>query len=238
MASKQIADERIKLLNDADPRDGAYTLYWIQQSQRTELNHALEFAVQRANENGDRLLVAFVLTENYPEANLRHYRFMLEGLQQVASSLARRKIRFVFRKGNPPDVISKLAKDASEVICDRGYLRHQIKWRQVVAQAIETRVWQVETDAIVPVEVASDKREYAARTIRSQLNQAAERFLHDLDTTAIEKDSTRLSVSGDDLSNVDAVLERMSLDRSVEPVDEFVGGTSKAKVRLRQFIDG
>lgn len=237
MVTQQIDDKRIKLLNETDPRSGKYTLYWMQQSQRTELNHALEFAVQRANANHDRLLVVFALTDDYPEANLRHYCFMLEGLQQVSAALDRRNIKFVLRTGSPPDVVNQLAKNASEVICDRGYLRHQVAWREEVAKSASTRVWQVESDVVVPVETASDKREYAARTIRSQLNKAADNFLEDLDTTAIEKHSTNLSMNGEDLSDVAALLDKLSVDRSVEPVPEFVGGTSRAKAHLRQFIE-
>lgn len=237
MARNMIADQRITTLNDADARDGDYTLYWMQQSQRAELNHALEFAVQRANENDQRLCVAFALTDDYPEANLRHYQFLLEGLQQVAKSLSRRKIKFVLRKGDPPKVIHPFAKDASEVICDRGYLRHQVEWRDEVAKSAGTRVWQVESDVVVPVEVASDKREYAARTIRSKLNDRVDDFLDDLDTNAIEKDSRGLSISGEDLADISAIVESMSLDRSVDASGEFVGGTSKAKAHLRQFIE-
>ena len=237
MATKQISDKRIKLLNESDSRKGDYTLYWMQQSQRTELNHALEFAIQRANKNNNPLLVVFALTDNYPEANVRHYRFMLEGLQQVSAALGRRKIKFVLRIGSPPAVVTDLAEDASEVVCDRGYLRHQVEWRKEVFKSASTRVWQVESDAVVPVETASDKREYAARTIRSQLNKAADNFLEDLDTTAIENDSTILAKNGEGLSDLAALLENLAVDRSVESVAEFVGGTSRAKAHLRQFIE-
>lgn len=237
MATQQIDDARIKCLNEADPRNGDYTLYWMQQSQRAALNHALEFAVQRANANANRLLVVFALTDKYPEANLRHFQFMLEGLQQVSAALDRRKIKFIVRLGNPPAVVNDLAKDASEVVCDRGYLRHQVNWRDEVAESVSARVWQVESDVVVPVAVASEKREYAARTIRSQLNEAAENYLVDLDTTAIDADSTNLPIGGADLSDLDAVLGNMCLDRVVEGSTEFVGGTSKAKAHLRQFIE-
>ena len=237
MATKRIDDTRIKRLNEADTRDGDYTLYWMQQSQRTELNHALEFAVQRANQHQDPLLVVFALTDEYPDANVRHYQFMLEGLQQVSSALARRKIKFLIRLGNPPDVVSELAKNASEVICDHGYLRHQVTWRNEVASSARMRLWQVESDAIVPVERASEKREYAARTIRAQLNEAAEEYLHDLNTTAIEKDAIALPIDGEDISDIGVVLGKLTLDRTVESVSEFVGGTSKAKAHLRQFIE-
>jgi len=64
---------RIQVLNDADVRKKDYVLYWMQQSQRAVHNHALEFAVEQANQQNRMLLVAFGLTNDYPEANLRHY---------------------------------------------------------------------------------------------------------------------------------------------------------------------
>ena len=63
MATRDVREERIRHLNDKDTRDGEYVLYWMQEAQRAELNHALEYAVQKANERGQRLLVAFGLTE-------------------------------------------------------------------------------------------------------------------------------------------------------------------------------
>ena len=55
--------KRIQHLNDVDIEHKQYVLYWMQQSQRVEDNHALEFAIQQANELGQPLLVAFGLMD-------------------------------------------------------------------------------------------------------------------------------------------------------------------------------
>ena len=70
-------------------------------------------------------LVGFGLMDDYPEANARHYRFMLEGLAEVATALERRGIRFVLQRGAPDTVAIALARRALVVVCDRGYLRLQ-----------------------------------------------------------------------------------------------------------------
>ena len=70
-------------------------LYWMQQSQRAVGNHALEYAVDLANELGGPLVVSFGLMEDYPETNLRHYVFMLEGLRETESGA--REARDCFR---------------------------------------------------------------------------------------------------------------------------------------------
>jgi deoxyribodipyrimidine photo-lyase len=63
LATRDVQEERIRHLNDENTRDGEYVLYWMQEAQRAELSHALEYAAQKANERGQRLLVAFGLTE-------------------------------------------------------------------------------------------------------------------------------------------------------------------------------
>ncbi|OJH35907.1 deoxyribodipyrimidine photo-lyase [Cystobacter ferrugineus] len=127
MAITRIEAGRIQRLNTRESSGGDYVLYWMQQSARAEHNPALEFAVQRANEAKLPLLVGFGLMDDYPEANARHYRFLLEGLRDTARALARRRIPFVVQRGRPDAVALKLARRAALVVADRGYLRHQ-KW--------------------------------------------------------------------------------------------------------------
>jgi deoxyribodipyrimidine photo-lyase len=68
MAMRKIQVERVQNLNRADVREGDYVLYWMQSSQRAEQNHALEYAVQRANDLDQSLLVVFGLTDVRPMA--------------------------------------------------------------------------------------------------------------------------------------------------------------------------
>ncbi|NNJ26164.1 deoxyribodipyrimidine photo-lyase [Alienimonas chondri] len=241
MATSLIEPERLRRLTDADPRPGDYVLYWMQNAQRAEHNPALEFAARRANELKRPLLVCFGLTDDYPGANLRHYRFMLEGLAEVETSLKRRGIGFVLRAGEPDRVALDLAKDAAAMIVDRGYLRLQKQWRASVAAKLDgaCEFTQVEGEVVVPVDLASDKREYAARTIRPKIKKHRDKFLVELSTTAVKKDAGGLSVEGDlDLSDVPALCDSLTLDREVGPVSQFFeGGTTAAKTRLRSLLD-
>jgi deoxyribodipyrimidine photo-lyase len=77
---------RIHLLNRNTEQKGAWVLYWMQQSQRAHDNPALEYAIAQANRLDLPVLVVFALTDSYPEANRRHYRFMLEGLAETRRS--------------------------------------------------------------------------------------------------------------------------------------------------------
>jgi deoxyribodipyrimidine photo-lyase len=230
-----IQDERVQDLNDAEPGDGRYVLYWMQQSQRAELNHALEYAIHRANELDLPLLVAFGLMDDYPEASARHYHFMLQGLDDVEKALDERDIPFVLQRGNPAAVALGLADDAALLVCDRGYLRHQRQWRDTVASKAPCPVVQVESDVVVPVELVSDKKEFAARTIRPKITRHLDRFLVGLRANTL-KNTTRPKVTGEDLSDVDALLGRLKVDTSVPPVPLFTGGTTAATKVLAAFL--
>lgn len=237
MATTKVQEQRIQYLNDEDVRDGDYVLYWMQSSQRADDNHALEYAVQRANALDQRLLVVFGLTADYPEANLRHYTFMLEGLKDVEGALKERGIKFVAREGSPDDVALEAGENASEIVTDRGYMRPQREWRERVARGANCRVTQVESDVVVPVELASGKREHAARTLRPKVGEYLDDFLVELKPTKPGKRSLNMDEKGLDLSDIGKVLDGMELDRSVGPLSHlYRGGASEAKRIFRRFL--
>ena len=231
--------ERIQSLNEtAERSNGRYVLYWLQQAQRVASNHALALAIDLANERGLPLVVAFGLMDDYPEANRRHYAFMLEGLAEVARELESRRLRFVLRHGSPDQVALDLAADAAVLVCDRGYLRHQRAWRQNVAERAGCRVVQVESDVVVPVEVASQKAEFGARTIRPKIERQRDHFLAALELPNAETSASGLDLAGDfDPADVDGTLARLKLDTTVGRVERFKGGASEARRRLELFIE-
>jgi len=232
-----VEPERIRRLTRNDiPSDGTYVLYWMQAAQREHHNPALEYAVQRANDLQQPLLVGFGLMEDYPDANLRHYRFMLQGLADARRALAERGIKLVVRRGSPDGVALELGQEASLIVTDRGYTRIQRRWRKRVAEEATSPVFQVETNLIVPVEMASDKREYAARTIRRKLREHYRKFLNALIPTEVRKQSLPLHVTGMAIDQPDDVCARLKLDRSVEPVDRFTGGQREAQRVFRNFL--
>ena len=238
MATREIQPERIRKLNEKDVREGDYVLYWMQSSQRAQFNHALEYAIQRANDLDQRLLVVFGLTDGYPEANLRHYTFMLEGLKDAQDALKERGIKMVVRRGSPDVVALGAGKDASLIVTDRGYMRPQRAWREKVAAEAGCLVEQVESDVVVPVELASGKRETAARTLRPKIHEHLEDFLVELKPTEPNKQSINMGVAGIDLDDIEAALDDMDLDRSVEPLSHlYRGGETEARKVLDRFLE-
>jgi deoxyribodipyrimidine photo-lyase len=233
-----IQDARIQKLNDLDIRLGAdYVLYWMQQSQRAEVNHALEYAVLQANHLDLGVVVAFGITDDYPEANLRHYTFMLEGLTETKALLEKRGIQLVVRRGSPPDVALKLGNNAVMIVCDRGYLKHQRKWRDRVARKAFCRVVQVESDVVVPVETVSPKAEYAARTIRPKIQKHLDDYLMELKPVTVQHPTVNHSFEGLEWNRPADILAMLNIDHAISDVSQFYkGGTSQAKKIFDNFI--
>ena len=236
LVTPHIQESRIKRLNEKKSVKGDYVLYWMQQSQRAEDNHALEYAVQLANERKQPLLVVFGLMDDYPEANLRHYQFMLEGLQETQQLLAHRGIRMIVQHGSPPDIALSAGQKASVIVCDRGYLSFQKMWRKQVADQAPCFVVQVESDVVIPLEVVSNKAEYAARTIRPKIHKNLDDYLVGLLNSEPDHGPLDFDMDSLDLQDLDSVLSRLKLDRSVPAVPFFHGGTSEAKEIFTNFI--
>lgn len=242
-----IDPERIKQLNAANILRGKYVLYWMQASQRAHYNHALEYAVTLANEYRLPLLVCFGLTNSYPDSELssghhvegfpdqtgdtsvnhsirpifpafRNYRFMLEGLSETAGYLERRGIACIVLTGEPWKVAAALSKDAALVVVDCGYLRHQREWRNKLAVSVDIPVIQVEADVIVPVKTASNKQEFAARTIRPKLQTLFPQFFDPVPEVHVKKESLNLDIPNH------AGFETLDLGNWQDWLDRFTGG--------------
>jgi deoxyribodipyrimidine photo-lyase len=231
-----IHPSRIQPLNGRSIQDGRYVLYWMQASQRVECNHALEYAVGEANERNLPVVVVFGLTDRFPEANLRHYAFMMEGLAEVRKGLRDRGIRFVLFHRSPELAATTMAEEAALVVADRGYLRIQRQWRNHVAKNAPCAVVQVESDAVVPVETASPKEEYTAGTLRPKLQRILEGYLIPLKERSVRKDSLSLRLDADPEGDLTSLLKKMKIDRGVSPARDFRGGTARANALLEEFI--
>jgi hypothetical protein len=83
---------------DAPRNGGRCVVYWMQRAMRILDNPALDVAIGAGNLLGLPVVVFFSVIPNYPNANLRHYHFMAQGLRDVEEDAAERGVGFVVRR--------------------------------------------------------------------------------------------------------------------------------------------
>lgn len=235
--AREVPKERIHRLNDAPVRsEGSFVLYWMQQSQRSAENPALAFALELGKQLKKPVLVCFGLTGRYPGASWPHFRFMAEGLLALSRRFREMGISFVVRTGPPDEVAAGFSGNASCVVCDVGYLRHQWAWRRSLAENAGCRVFAVEGDVVVPVHQVMARRAYAAYVLRPKIRQQVDRFASPVRMEAPVSWKGPLP-EGEDLTDPDSLLMRAGVPRIPMPEAwTFAGGEEAANALLSRFI--
>lgn len=139
---------------------------------------------RQAAERGAELAVVFNLVSSFLGAKARHFGFMLRGLKELDATLAQLGIPFFLLKGQAEETVPALAAEvgASLLVTDFSPLRIGRQWREGVRAALTAHAPRValhEVDAhnVVPCWAASEKLEYAARTIRTKINRILPEYL-------------------------------------------------------------
>ena len=211
----------------------------MQRAQRAIDNPALTVAIHAANDLGKPVLVFFCLLSRHPAANLRHYAFMMQGLEDTSARLERMRIGFVLRTSGGPSPLPAFLRLCRQVrpavvITDENPLRKSNGWRVAAAGSLSVPLISVEADVIVPSALLGNEQ-YAARTIRPRIMAELDRFLRPVHNPAVR--IAWHSPAG--LSSVDAsarLLDRVQLDRSVGAIGDCHGGSGEGMRRLRRFI--
>ena len=101
LASLLAPHPRVRVLRPGPPDpERKCVVYWMQRAQRGVDNPALNMTIALGNAVGQPVLAVFSLTADYPGAQRRHYRFLVEGLVDAERDLMGR--RAAGRSTRPP----------------------------------------------------------------------------------------------------------------------------------------
>ncbi|HZW80093.1 MAG TPA: deoxyribodipyrimidine photo-lyase [Candidatus Deferrimicrobiaceae bacterium] len=233
---KVAEDPRVNVRRPGAPdADGTCVVYWMQRAQRGIDNPALDVAVAAANELEKPVVVFLAPVPFYPHANLRHYRFLAEGIPDIAEALGKRNIGFVLRRF-PEFSLPRFCDEvrAALVVGDENPMREPESWRRTAAKKLRGPLWTVDADVIVP-SMFLQKAQYAAHIIRPRLQAQLPRFLVASKNPAARvlwKKPAGLSSLAPDFD----ITQDWQLDRSAAPVPQWRGGSKEALRRLGHFI--
>ena len=236
MIERLSADPRVtvRVRGAADP-DGEAVVYWMQRAQRAWDNPALDAAIDAGNALRLPVVAFFGLNPFVGRANLRHYQFLAEGLEDIAAGLRQRRVGFVLRAHPHHRLLPFLGEVRPALLVgDENPQRQMEAWRQHVAEEVRVPFWTVDADVVVPSELL-EKEQYAARTIRPRIVKRLDEFLvkpaAPVATTAWHAgDAIRRSRVSID------ILDGLPIDRTLRPVQSFHGGTSEARRLLQRFV--
>ncbi len=231
------SDPRVTARRTGEPdADGRCVVYWMQRAQRGLDNPALDVAINAANELKKPLAVFFGLHPGYPNGNLRHYAFLVEGLAETKKRIEARGAAFVFRPYPNHDLILFCDEvKAALVVGDENPMREPEAWRRSAAKKLRVPLWTVDADAIVPSKFL-EKEEYAARTIRPKIHKLLPGFFVPLENPKARHKWNEADLPESAPIDEEKLLSELPLDHSVQPVKQFKGGTSAGLNLLKQFV--
>ena len=218
----------------------AYVLYWMQTSIRASNNHALEYAIETANQKKLPLAVIYVSPDFIAGAQeiSRQDIFLQQGLRQTAEILRNRNISlFSLVSNNPAQTIMLLAQQAAAVIGDFGYLDYHRRQRNMFAQDCFCPSFWVESNVCVPITQAYHKEAFSARILRPAIHSKLEHFL------TLPQEKTLHCTSRPELPDI-ANIEYLSQEQAEQSTPPnasndmyFFGGEIEAQKSWQFFLE-
>ena len=214
--------------------NGNSVLYWMVRDKRVYDNWALLEAQKIALRNNVPLIVCFNYYNKYSQANNRHYQFLFDGLKEVHSYLSKLNIQFFLIQGKTDQAIPKFIDihKVGHLIVDFSPLRVYKNRLNKVLQKTSIPVTQVDAHNIVPVWQASEKKEFAAYTIRPKIKRLLSDYLTDI--PKVIKHPYILGVTQNKI-NWDNALSSLRLDESVRSLDWINPGEKSAQELLKKI---
>lgn len=237
--------ERVVQLNTAETnKRPRYVLYWMQMYKRASFNHALTYAILKANELKLPLVVYEELNSREPWASDRFHTFVLEGVEEKKRDLDHLGIRYIFDLQKEGDafaqIADRLAHDAACIVTDDFPCLTIPEQNRRMADRVDVPFYAVDSNGIIPLS-KFDKEEYAAYTLRPKIRKLLPTYLKPFTEVSLDMDGTGLEVDCPETTITHAkiaeLVDECDIDHSVTPSPVYHGGTANGRKRLKKFID-
>lgn len=255
----QINYNRVRLLNKdkideyqfpvSSSIDGP-VVYWMNREIRTEDNWSLLFAQNLATKNNQPLLVIYNLVPGFLGGQNRQLTFKIGGLKEVEKELEKKNIPFqilVDKKSSTKDGFDEEKSESANLILDfckkhkAGALvtdfyplRISKNWINKISAEINIPFFEVDSHNVIPAWITSDKKEYAAYTIRPKIHKNLNEYLDEF--SKLKKQDSKL------LEKLESKIDKNDWSKLlpknvVEKMDWVEPGQSEAKKVLKKFIN-
>lgn len=205
------------------------------RDKRASDNHALITAQKIALKNKASLIVCFQYVGCFKKANLRQYEFLFKGLEETSKNLSKLNIDFHLLQGSAEDEIPKIINQFSvgSIVTDYSPLKVYKKRLKKVLEKISIPLCQVDSHNIVPVWITSEKKEFAAHTIRKKIHKRLDEYLTDIPKLVIHPHNT---VKKPEPILWSSLYKNLTIDSNITSVNWIQPGEEKAKERLNYLL--
>lgn len=242
-----VPSDRIVQLNDRQPRgDGEFVLYWMIAHRRPHWNHALERAIELAQELRRPLLVLEYLRSGHAFSCDRVHRLLIDGMAANRAALARSAACYVAyvepRAGAGAAVLRGLAARAAAVVTDTFPCYLHPRMAAAFAAECPVRTEAVDANGLLPLQATAAASQRAVdfrRVLQRGLRPHLGRFPKADPLRGVRL--PRLAEADVPVgSDLDALLAggiaQLPLDHAVGPV-ALRGGWRAARAALADFLD-
>jgi deoxyribodipyrimidine photo-lyase len=210
-------------------------IYWMSRAIRMSENPALVEACVTAKEHGAKLIVVFALIPNFPYANTRNMDFLLRGLAEVSDKLSEKGIPLYLHQGFPVNAFEHILKEYRiiSIINEHHVLNPFLSSQDQVKEWClyqDVDFHLVNTACVIPVEEASNKLEFAAKTIRPKIMSKYKGYLDEIYFNYSQQMDTSKRFIADDIESLLQNYPKLSLS-SLAP------GEDAANRALNNFIE-
>jgi deoxyribodipyrimidine photo-lyase len=143
--------KRLKILSEVKNVSGKPNgvVYWMSRNQRVQDNWALLQAQSLGIRYSCPLHVVFCLTDKFLDATIRHFKFMIDGLEEVHSECKNLNIQFHLLRGTAGEQIPKFVSNhqMGAVVCDSSPLKIHRSWVEEVRKNLSANVPLIQVDA-------------------------------------------------------------------------------------------
>lgn len=226
----------VKIMNQqAWHQQGEYVLYWAHAAIRLRYNLALQTALELARSQQKPLRVVYQLVPNYPQANRRHFAFLLQGLREFVEQVQQLgcDVEIICETDN--EQLLRCCQKACAIVNDPSYLRYFRQKQQVIASQSPCQFFSIETNVIVPVEEASPKQEYSAGTFRPKITKQLPHYFQAIPPVQ-PLTSQPGKVVGAQWLDETYFFATTQLSDVVQPVP-VLGGEQAAQQQLARFLE-
>lgn len=228
-----VRPERVRELSSQRQPGKGPVVYWMNREGRLDDNWAYLYARERAEAAAVPLVVIYNLAPRFLGGGYRQHAFKVGGLLEVEKR--GQDLNTPLMVCVDADAVNQITDfvaqvDAHLVVTDMAPLQVQRAWLTNLVDAVSCPVYEVDAHNIVPVWVASQKAEFAARTIRPKLARLAPEYLEPFPELVPHTTSYTGTI---EKLNPSALLALVEED---EPISDTVPGYGAGMHHLACFI--